>query len=160
MIRTERGNIWDYHATHHVVIPTNIGYRRDGRNVMGRGLAAQAAKRFSALPRWYGEYCRTFGEGTPIVIYPEGRLILFPVKPLNKESPWLSWKASADLKLIERSAEQLARVVIEDPVAVSLVGCGNGGLDMSDVRPILDRHLSAKKFVLVLPAEAAERRRR
>jgi hypothetical protein len=33
---------------------------------------------------------------------------------------------------------------------VSLVGCGNGGLEMADVRPILDRHLSDKRFVLVL----------
>lgn len=151
MIRTERGNIWDHHASHHIVIPTNIGYKKKGgENVMGRGLAAQAAKRFPELPRWYGEYCRTFGKDTPVVIYPDGRLILFPVKPLNEAAPWLSWTNSADLKLIERSAQQLARVIIEGPVAVSLVGCGNGGLDMGDVRPILDKHLSSKRFTLVL----------
>ena len=150
MIRTERGNIWDHHTSHHIVIPTNIGYKRKGgANVMGRGLAAQAAKRFPDLPRWYGEYCRTFGKDTPVVVYPEARLILFPVKPLNEAAPWMSWKAEADLGLIKRAAKQLAHVHV-GPVAVSLVGCGNGGLDMDDVRPILDRHLSDKRFTLVL----------
>jgi hypothetical protein len=62
----------------------------------------------------------------------------------------MSWKNKADLKLIERSAKQLAELKTDRPVAVSMVGCGNGGLDMADVRPILDRHLSSDKFTLIL----------
>jgi len=39
---------------------------------------------------------------------------------------------------------------VDRPVAVSMVGCGNGGLDMADVRPILDKHLSSDRFTLIL----------
>lgn len=151
MIRSERGNIWDYGDTHLIVIPTNIGWRSsDARNVMGRGLALQAAKKYPDFPVWYGLQCKEMEDRTPVLRYPGTHLLAFPVKPLNKKAPWLSWRNKADVHLIERSAEQLARIDRTHPVAVSMVGCGNGGLAMEEVRPILDRHLSDGAFVLVL----------
>ncbi len=76
--------------------------------------------------------------------------MLFPVKPLDALEPNMSWRQEANLTLIERSANQLAHLPGEDPVAVPLVGCGNGGLDPADVRPILDLKLKGDRFVLVL----------
>lgn len=152
MIATERGDIWSYEKTHLIVIPTNIGWKRGsvGENVMGRGLAIQAAQRYLHLATWYGAECKKGGVATPVLRYPDGPIIVFPVKPLNAAQPWLSWRNRADLKLIERSARELAVLKVDRPVAVSMVGCGNGGLEMSEVRPILDRHLSDDRFVLVL----------
>lgn len=151
MIKTERGSIWAYENTHALVIPTNLGWRmRDQSNIMGRGLALQAAKKYPDFPIWFGRECAARREATPVLVYPSAPLIAFPVKPLNAEAPWMSWKNKADLKLIERSAKQLAELKVERPIAVSMVGCGNGGLEMSDVRPILDRYLSHDRFTLIL----------
>lgn len=153
MIRAEYGDLWDYEETHLLVIPTNIGWTQGGANVMGRGLALQAAKKYPDFPLWYGKVCRQLGSLTPVLKYPKAPLIAFPVKPLNQKSPWFSWKSGADLRLIETSAEILKSSATElgwEKVAVSMVGCGNGGLEMSEVRPILDRHLSDDRFVLVL----------
>lgn len=149
MIQAVRGDIWTYEPTHLLVIPTNIGWKANGQNVMGRGLALQAAGRYPDLASWYGLQCRTYKAHTPVMVYPDAPLILFPVKPLNVEQPSMSWKERATLALIERSASQLAAMPVRT-VAVSMVGCGNGGLDMADVRPILDRHLSDGRFTLVL----------
>lgn len=150
MIRTERGDIWACEKTHLIVIPTNIGWKRTGENVMGRGLALQAERKYPQLPLWYGQQCEKRRTETPVLGYEHAPLILFPVKPLNEDQPSLSWKSKASLDLIERSARQLSELCPDWDIAVSLVGCGNGGLEMADVRPILDRHLSGKRFVLVL----------
>lgn len=151
MIKSERGSIWAYEKTHDLVIPTNIGWRaRDQANVMGRGLALQAAKKYPDFQLWFGKECAVRQQETPVLRYPGGPLIAFPVKPLNPAAPWLSWKSKADLNLIERSARQLAELKPGRPIAVSMVGCGNGGLEMSEVRPILDRYLSRDEFTLIL----------
>jgi len=151
VIRSEKGDIWALEKSHLLVIPTNIGWKAaDGMNIMGRGLALQAARKYPYVALWYGLQCMKKGAASPVLIYPHGPLILFPVKPLNAEKPWLSWRNKADLGLIERSARELAGLQTDKPVAVSMVGCGNGGLEMSQVRPILDKHLSDERFTLIL----------
>ena len=155
MMRSERGSIWAYEKTHVLVIPTNIGWRtKTQANVMGRGLALQAAKKYPDFQLWFGKECAARGAETPVLLYPDGPLIAFPVKPLNVSAPHLSWQSRANLQLINRSAKQLAELKVDRPVAVSMVGCGNGGLDMSEVRPILDRHLSSDRFTLILLGES------
>lgn len=151
------GNITDYVESAYLVIPTNIGWRGDGRNVMGRGLALWAAYRYPELPAWYGDQCQKHGEKTPVMLWSfPGRIssiILFPVKPLNKAAPWLSWQSNADLGRIEQSAKELAALETtlydEKPIMVPAVGCGNGRLLLKDVQPILERHLKSDRFILV-----------
>lgn len=151
MIRSEKGNIWAYEKDHLIVIPTNIGWKMNGgANIMGKGLALQAEEKYPGFALWYGQKCIQGGLKTPVLLYPEAPLIAFPVKPLNPEAPWLSWRNKAHLGLIEKSARELAALEVDRPVAVSMVGCGAGGLDMSEVRPILDKHLSDDRFTLVL----------
>lgn len=143
------GDIWDWHATHPIVVPTNIGWTRRGLNVMGRGVALQASMKFPYLSDWYGKACMAHREGTPVVYHPAYRLLLFPVKPLDCARPWESWAADADHRLIERSAEQLSRFSDQlGTIALPLVGCGNGGLLREDVVPILEEYLH-DSFVLV-----------
>jgi hypothetical protein len=128
---------------------------------MGRGLAKQAAKRFPELPAIYGKICRDTAysktpDGSfapmPFVAWSRGSslfggdqpgLILFVVKPLNKDAPHLSWARPADLGAIEASCQCLVdwMVTMHKPlVAIPLVGCGAGGLDSSTVMPVLERH--------------------
>lgn len=152
-MRETTGDLWDFMDDGFaIVIPTNIGWRKDGSNVMGRGLARQASKRFPELAAIYGQQCKEMVDHGAVEIRFLGDLILFPVKPLNPEKPWLSWQGMADPVLIEQSAMQLADWTKhrgERLIALPLVGCGNGGLGEEVVLPILHHHLSASRFVLV-----------
>ena len=90
-MRVERGDLWDYHARGwHVVVTTNIGWDRSGRNNMGAGMALQAALRWPGLPLWYGLECRKRGAETPVLVRDDVRLVFFPVKPLLEANPELT----------------------------------------------------------------------
>lgn len=146
------GNIWDFITINTpIIIPTNIGWKNTGENVMGRGLAKQAAERYPDLALWYGTLCRQYWGGTPVIRHPVHPLIMFPVKPLNDNKPYYSWASRADLELIEKSTQQLATLeTMDSHIYVSMVGCGNGGLDIDDVFPLLSRYLDDERFTLVL----------
>jgi hypothetical protein len=153
-------NIWNLVESHYIVIPTNIGWKANGANVMGRGLAHDAARRYLGLPEWYGVRCKEHRNALTVIFYAAGSsgLLLFPVKRLNEKEPWLSWKSAADIGRITQSTRQLAMVMDEGifgvsrerRVAVPMVGCGNGGLLPNVVRPVLEEHLSKGPFDLVL----------
>jgi hypothetical protein len=158
-VREVRGDIWKWAEANHaeVVIPTNLGWKADGSNVMGRGLALQCADRFPEVPAWYGAICQACGPFTPVVIHPEHGLIFFPVKPLDCDEPHLSWRQKASLSLIRQSAFQLSQLRL-GPTAIPLVGCGNGGLSEQDVMPIVRDMLKGQNhFTIVHPPMMARR---
>jgi len=153
------GNIWDFESiATRIVIPTNIGWARGKTqaksvyNVMGRGLAKDAASRYRHLDIWYGHVCRKYKEDTPVIEHPKYPVILFPVKPLNRKNPWFSWKSQADLGLIEKSCAQLATLRTKaGMIYIPLVGCGNGGLEFEQVYPVMSKYLNhPDRFSLVL----------
>lgn len=175
-MRVVKGDLWEFHeAGAWACIPVNIGYKKDGENVMGRGVAVQAAKRWPDVPKIWGGACKTLGSKVSAMPLFDGRrLIFFPTKPLNVREPWASWRNMASPRLIERSATTLASLVeapcpgcsedlgpvrcvgrktdcrsIEGDVVLPLVGCGNGKLKEKDVLPILERVLVSDRFVLV-----------
>lgn len=137
-MREVQGDIWRWARENNaeVVIPTNLGWKASGENVMGRGLAAQCVDRYPDVPAWYGAICQACGPFTPTTVHPEHGLIFFPTKPLNYDEPHLSWRGQSSIKLIRRSVMQLARLRL-GPVAIPLVGCGNGNLREMDVMPIV-----------------------
>ena len=141
------GDLWEAHALGHwVTITTNGVVTRDGRCVMGRGVAKEAATRFPGLPLALGARIRE--DGHMVHFFPDTRIIAFPVK--------YHWRDTASLTLIEKSARgmvaKLARLV--DPLrkiqAIYMVrpGCGNGGLAWSQVRPVIAPILD-NRFIVV-----------
>ena len=164
-VREVFGNIWDWHDSGAwVVIPVNVGWKRNGENVMGRGVAAQARIRMAKLginlPLELGAMQRAVDGREVVFLTAPWRLIYFPTKPLAK-NPALSWQGPSTLSIIARSAWGLARLLghpdlksISDdlrtrPVALPLVGTGCGGLHEDSVLPILRAHLVSDQFVLV-----------
>jgi len=149
-------NIWDLKETHAICIPTNLGWKADGSNVMGRGLAKQAARRFRKLPKFIGESYRTiqtkFHTGVsdksinqlaPIISITinETELIMIPSKKLVKPA-YLSWKQKSDERLISRALWHFRDKILADEFhrmffAVPLVGAGNGQLDEELVESII-----------------------
>lgn len=138
------GNIWDYYKQGHwVVITTNGTVRKDGRAVMGRGVALQAAERFPGLTEKLGQHIQKYGN--VLSFSPLDHIITFPVK---KE-----WYEKASLSLIEQSARDLWDWLnqangLPDEVYLVRPGCGNGGLAWNDVKPILKKWLD-DRFIVV-----------
>jgi hypothetical protein len=142
-----KGNIWDHHRggptdkpfsdACAVVVTTNGIIRKDGRAVMGAGIALQAAQRFKDLPNLLANALRNYGN--ILFYYPNWNLFTFPTKH--------DFKMPSDLALIERSTIQLASVLVDEKykylrVIMTKPGCGYGKLSWNQVEPILDKHLS------------------
>lgn len=146
-MRIQPMNLWDFDG--YKVISTNLGWRRDGTNVMGRGVAQQAAARYPALAREYGQWCQDRQIGGPgSFLYYYKDLILVPVKKLNVKQPYLSWQQPASLSLIEVVVQELAGSYPGEEIALPALGCGNGQLSHAQVIPVLEKHLD-DRFILV-----------
>ena len=155
-MREVAGNIWDYPV---IVITTNGSVRKDGKAVMGRGIALQAAERYPILPLLLGESLRKYGNQVftrSMYLHGEHIIYTFPVKH--------QWHEKASLDLIRQSAEQLAQRVEEvgySEVALVRPGCGNGGLLWEQVKPIIapildDRFVVVEKFPGLEPEEGID----
>lgn len=146
-------NIWRYLGTPNsaIVIPTNIGWKANGENVMGAGLAKEAAKRFPDLRHRYGQLCKFHGLKTPVMFMDDLGLVLFPTKPLNLDAPNMSWQGASDIRRVEQSLQELVSLqpVMKRTVYIPLVGCGNGRLRESAVLPLMEKYLQSDAFVLV-----------
>jgi hypothetical protein len=134
------GDIWEYAGTAVIVITTNGSLTRDGRAVVGRGVAKQAAIRFSGIADKLGRLLaeqgsHVFDLGCGIVSYPV------------EETAW----SQPDLRLIARSAEEL-RLLVDSSgwrrVVVPRPGCGGGGLSWKDVEPLLAPWLD-ERFIVI-----------
>lgn len=149
-MRSKNGDLWKHwRAGFKVVVTTNIGWDpRTRRNNMGAGMALQAALKFPELPEWYGRFCRATYPLTPVIEHPTHRLIFLPVKPLlNRNNPEISWDQEASLPLVESGLQRLA--LHKGQIALGLPGCGNGGLSLAEVVPLLEKHLPDDRFEVV-----------
>lgn len=158
------GSIWDVKADW-VVIPTNGFVKKDGTNVMGSGLAKQAADFHPSLPASNGEAINKYGNVPCFLGYfltkvnqetgkleqlPNGsyRVYSFPTKHHYREK--------SDIKLIRESCSNLLKAWESSPpalrptVVMPRVGCGLGKLDWEgDVRPLLDEFFDGNdKFII------------
>jgi hypothetical protein len=146
-LREASGNIWDMNGDA-LCITTNGYIKKDGTNVMGRGIAKEATKRYPGVEKVYGEQLTHYGlkVSTLVIDYVRGqRIVAFPVKH--------NWFEKADVALIAKSAKQLMEYADRNDLYNILLprpGCGNGGLDWFTVKniiePILDDRVIAVTF--------------
>ena len=90
------GNIWEYSDTSIIVITTNGSLTRDGRAILGRGVARQAAGRFPQIAEESGKLLAEYGSH---VFALKCGIVTFPVE----DTAW----SLPDLRLIARSAHEL-----------------------------------------------------
>jgi hypothetical protein len=150
-MKTIRGDIWSLLPSYAIVVTSNVGWSTSGAGILGKGLALQAAQRFPKLAMWYGERCRETRAKTPVLVYPDGPIVMFPTKRLNEKMPWYSWRSASTIEYIEQGLGQLIQLPIHQPIAVPLLGCGAGGLTESEVVPMISRYLKDDRFTLVYP---------
>jgi hypothetical protein len=134
------GDIWEYATTGVIVVTTNGSLTRDGRAVMGRGVAKQAALRFPGLAEKLGILLSV--EGNHVFDLGCG-IVTFPVE----ETAW----SQPDMRIIARSAEEL-RILADrsewELIVVPRPGCGGGGLAWKEVRPLLEPCFDHRFFVI------------
>jgi len=153
----ESGDLWTWNREGRwITICTNIGWKRDGSNPMGAGIAKAASNLYPDLAAWYGERCQKYGPSTAVAPYKEGKLFLFPTKPMDEDQPWMSWKNDSSIELIKRSCKQLVvlvdilikKKVFITRIGLPLPGCGNGNLSPRQVLPVISSILD-DRFVLL-----------
>ena len=137
------GNIWDYRKTAVIAVTTGGSLTRDGRAVLGRGVARQAAAFHPALAGLlgrllteHGNHVHDLGDG----------FVSFPVE----ETAW----SLPDPGIIARSAAELHLLAGRsgwDRIVVPRPGCGGGGLVWSEVRPLLIPWFD-HRFIVISPA--------
>ena len=125
-----------------VVLTTNGYVKANGACVMGRGVALEARERFPGIDKEIGAFIQASGNHVCVV---RGRasyfIITMPVKPAVGPNGEPGWKAMADINLIIESAIELRAAADEHDLRKTILiprpGCGNGGLDWRDVRPVI-----------------------
>jgi len=153
LMYTARGDIFKLAGRFDwIVVPTNQGWTKDGRGILGKGLALQAASRWPNLITDWGDHCmKALHEAGPLPIRCRGGLvILAPTKSLDEKAPWLSWRTAARLSTIEETCLRLQRMAVDldgERILVPDLGCGEGGLLVEAVRPVLHRLLEHERFL-------------
>ncbi len=137
------GDIWDFLGRAVIAITTSGFVTKRGTAVFGRGCARQAQERFPDLPLRLGRLLAS--RGNHVAALGPG-LVSFPVE----ETPW----ALPDCRLIRRSARELRELADGEGwgmIVVPRPGCGGGGLDWREVRPLLAEHFDDRFYVITQP---------
>lgn len=129
-MREAIADLWTFHDRGAVVVVTTSGLvGKDGLARLGRGAAGQAAARHPGFAALLGAL---IGERGNHVHHVVERIATFPVEHHPLERP--------DPALIHRSAIELACLAQREGwtyVALPRPGCGGGGLDWREVKPLL-----------------------
>ena len=133
MIKYIKGNIFDSKCAV-LVNPVNcVG-------VMGKGLALEFKKRYSAMFQTYKNVCytRELLPGRPMFVHGSNKsIILFPTK--------YHWKERSRIIYIRDGLEAIAngyKLFNIKSIAFPKLGCGLGGLDWKEVKPLMEQYLS------------------
>ncbi len=120
--------------------------------VMGKGIALQFAERYKENLRVYQAACKngTLVPGTMLVVRDhdlqgERIIVNFPTKK--------DYKHKSKYEYIETGLVALVAAINEHnirSIAVPPLGCGNGGLDWAEVKPMIVRHLGGLDAEVVL----------
>ncbi len=131
MIRFVRGSLFDADV-HTLVNPVNkVG-------VSGAGLAKEFKRRYPEMHTAYARACKR-GELGWIWMWTSTEsdaVLCFPTKE--------HWRDPSTLGLIELGLSELVRTYRRlgiTSIAFPALGCGNGGLDWADVKPLMTRYL-------------------
>lgn len=108
--------------------------------VMGKGIALEFKKRYPAMYKQYKKYCDdgslTIGKLMLWRDEPDHWLLMFPTKT--------TWRKPSDLSYIESGLKKFVDTYTEKGItsaAFPRLGCGNGGLDWKDVKPLMEKYL-------------------
>jgi O-acetyl-ADP-ribose deacetylase (regulator of RNase III) len=148
MIRYETGNLLDA-ATEALVNTVNtVG-------VMGKGVALMFKESYPENFRSYAEAVAA-GEVQPGKMFVSERRALHGPKWIINFPTKQHWRGKSRIEWIESGLDDLVRVVRDKgirSIAIPPLGCGHGGLDWRDVRPLIEKKLNVLDDVEVVVYE-------
>lgn len=129
-----KGNLLDFHnKNNYIGITTNGVVKPNGELIMGAGLAKQIRDKiaFKEIPSNLGWLVKQ--QGNNVYFLPEYGLFSFPTKH--------NWWEKSDMRLVDKSCKQLWEFMSfkdkERNFYLPRPGCGLGGLNWLEVKPIL-----------------------
>lgn len=135
-----------------ICFTSNPGVRKDGRAIMGAGVAKAFRDKFNDLDLEYGKILvgsrvnLTTDFGARKLDGRDVRIIAFPTKN--------NWKYNSTIELITLSAMRLKTMIETDKVLSSGIvllprpGCSNGGLQWDEVRKVI-KPILPKNVVII-----------
>ena len=116
--------------------------------VMGKGLASAMKAKYPEMFKKYQKICKEKGlEIGQLWLWkgPDRWILNFPTKK--------HWRRPSELAYIEAGLKKFVAQFEERgirEIAFPRLGCGNGGLDWDDVRPIMESYLSALPILVYI----------
>lgn len=137
------GSIFDF-TDGAIVITTNGIIRKNGRAVMGAGIAKATRDRYTDIDLKLGKYLSKYGNRAFYMGKYDDQIVLtFPTKH--------DWKDKSDIELIKTSAEQIVAICDKwhiEKVYLPRPGCSNGGLKWEDVKSVIEPILDDRFIVI------------
>jgi len=139
MIYFKKGNILE--ATVEALVNTvnKVG-------IMGKGIALAFKKKFPENYKIYKEACENnqLKIGDLLVTQTERSIPKYIINFPTKQH----WRSRSKIEYIEKGMEKLVEVIQEkniQSIAIPPLGCGNGGLNWKDVKPVIVKGLESMK---------------
>lgn len=134
-------------------ITTNGVVNKEGKLIMGAGIAKDFRDNFKGIDKMLGSYVTKYGNRVFRVGEVELKVASEPVKIVTVFSfpTKNNWKDKSDLALIEQSCIQLKQVVekfdVQGDIYIPAPGCSNGGLDWTkEVKPVIERYFIEDRY--------------
>lgn len=108
--------------------------------VMGKGLAAEFKRKYPNMFKRYKQFCddKKFSVGQLWLAHEDDYdILLFPTKK--------HWRGFSKIEYIRAGLEKFVKTYAQKEiksVAFPKLGCGYGGLDWEEVRPLMEKYLS------------------
>ena len=114
---------------------------------MGKGIALTARQKYPQAYQHYKGLCKDgkIKPGEPTLIFTERPLLLFPTKD--------NWRNPSQIEWIDEGLRRIALNIDKfDSLALPPLGCGNGGLQWSNVEELIQHHLSnINRYIEIYP---------
>ena len=149
-----------------LVVTTNGFVKYNGECVMGRGIAKQIATKFPEVPKLLGNVIKQNGNcvneikkgliSFPVkpeyVIYDGNNVVKHAMKNYTIGQKVAGFHAKADIKIIERSLQEIVKYANSNPqikfFCIPRAGCGAGELDWyKEIRPLFRKYLDERFIV-------------
>jgi O-acetyl-ADP-ribose deacetylase (regulator of RNase III) len=115
------------------------------QGVMGKGIALRFKELFPTNFKLYQKACKENSIGLGRLLVTENDQILGPKFIINFPTKD-NWKNNSLLSSIETGLEDLVKIITQyqiKSIAIPPLGCGNGGLDWNDVKPLIITKLTS-----------------
>lgn len=125
-----------------ICIPTNGNVKKDGKAVMGAGVAKLVRDAYPGCDAVLGGLLAARGHRVQ-QFWKEPCLVSFPTK--------VNWQEDSLLELIEQSCKELVNLQSKknfDKLYLCRFGCGYGGLQWEVVKPILELYFDNEKYIV------------